>query len=855
MRGPFARLASSLRRRRDPVPGLEARVSSFREVLHANNAALGAIAEIQRALDGEQEVTAADVRRQVTAVAVQTFRMISNLNRLTGGRHRSLLPVFDRLRAEVVRRTQVTPFLGQVGPVVPLDQVRAEMAEVVGQKSAFLGEAQRVLGGHVPEGFAISSEAYRQFMGAAGLGARVAEAIATLAVGDVESCFRVSARITQMIEAAPIPESLAATLAAAAREVGPGRQVRFAVRSSALQEGGMEMSFAGQYRSLLNVRGEDVADAFRSVLASKYAPQAISYRLGRGCDDDEVAMCCCVVEMIDAVSAGVLYSACQTEGGTLTLLQAVRGLGLSAVNGSAAPESVLLDPRHRRVAGRRSGRQSALLRCAPRSGTVREEIEGDEGPVVTDTQALEVAELAWRIEAALGEPLDLEWAIDRQGRPWVLQVRPQPAHAEGAERPRRERQPGTRVLVNGGARVSGGAASGEVRRVESDLDILRCPPGSVIVTSEANPRLAVLLQHAAGIVADMGEVTSHLATVAREFHVPALFATGDATARLVDGSVVTVDAEACVVYEGRVEAALEASPRRVAGVVPPHLERLAAVAPLIVPLTLRDRLSSGFSARRCRSLHDVIRFCHQATVEAMFDLGDRAMRRGAALHRLVSEVPIDCRVLDLGGGLRPGIKETEIEISDVLCRPMLALWRGLTDPRLSWRKARPVSLRGFASALVNYNFDQDQRLRAMGEPSYAFVTSDYLSLNSRIGYHFSTFDARVGEVTESNYASFRFVGGSTGVDQRSRRAVLIQRLLAAHGFETDCRADLVNARIRHRGAAEMDEALEVVGRVSGFVNHLDMALTSDALVYAYEKAYLAGDFGFHGENSDGPARP
>jgi pyruvate,water dikinase len=156
---------------------------------------------------------------------------------------------------------------------------------------------------------------------------------------------------------------------------------------------------------------------------------------------------------------------------------------------------------------------------------------------------------------------------------------------------------------------------------------------------------------------------------------------------------------------------------------------------------------------------------------------------------------------------------------------------------------------------VNYNFDQDQRLRAMGEPSYAFVTSDYLSLNSRIGYHFSTFDARVGEVTESNYASFRFVGGSTGVDQRSRRAVLIQRLLAAHGFETDCRADLVNARIRHRGAAEMDEALEVVGRVSGFVNHLDMALTSDALVYAYEKAYLAGDFGFHGENSDGPARP
>ena len=118
----------------------------------------------------------------------------------------------------------------------------------------------------------------------------------------------------------------------------------------------------------------------------------------------------------------------------------------------------------------------------------------------------------------------------------------------------------------------------------------------------------------------------------------------------------------------------------------------------------------------------------------------------------------------------------------------------MTDPRLRWRMTRPVSLSGFMSAVVNYNFDQDVRVRAMGEPSYVFITSDYLNLNSRVGYHFSTVDARVGEAVESNYASFRFVGGSTGVDQRSRRAMLIQRLLARHGFETDCKADLVNAR-------------------------------------------------------------
>jgi pyruvate,water dikinase len=120
-----------------------------------------------------------------------------------------------------------------------------------------------------------------------------------------------------------------------------------------------------------------------------------------------------------------------------------------------------------------------------------------------------------------------------------------------------------------------------------------------------------------------------------------------------------------------------------------------------------------------------------------------------------------------------------------------------------------------------------------------------------VGYHFSTVDARVGEPVESNYASFRFVGGSTGVDQRSRRATLIQRILARHGFETDCKADLVNARMRHRPPEEMLRALVLVGLLTGFVNHLDMALTSDHLVTVFEEAFMEGRYGFKGEVKDG----
>jgi pyruvate,water dikinase len=844
-----------IRKRQRTVPGLDERIACFREVLHANNSALGHIARIQEALAGEVVLTAAELRAVLAGVTVQTYRMISNLERMTGGAYPKIEGTFERVRRSIQSRTEVTPVLASVGFVLPLADVGIGHAEQVGQKSANLGEAMRLLGGHVPAGFATTVEAYRAFVDGAGIAGRIAALVADLDPRDVAAAFRVSAQVTQAIESAVVPAGVAEAIERAVAALPGAPEVRLAVRSSALQEGGLEMSFAGQYRSLLNIPPAGVVEAFKQVIASKYSPQALAYRLSRGFTDDEVAMCCCVIPMVDAATAGVLYSACRTETGVTTLLQAVRGLGLAAVDGSAEPDSYVLDRRQRRVVATRLGRQTSLLRMAAAEGTEKLALagSGDAEAILTEAQAVEIAALAWRLETALAMPIDMEWAIDRSGATYVLQVRPQPAHADDAVM-RRPHLVGVPLLVDRGARASGGVATGVVARVESDLDILRCPRGAVIVTSEASPRLAVLLPQAAAIVADFGEVTGHLATVARELRVPALFATRHGTDLLRSGEHVTVDADAAAVYAGRVEEVLaRAAPPGPALAPSPQRDRLAAVADLIVPLTLRDRLASGYSPAKCTTLHDIIRFCHQATVEAMFDLGDRAMRRGDPLRRLVSEVPIDCRLFDLGGGLRDGIGPGDVALADVASVPMRALWRGMTDPRLQWATTRPVSVKGFMSAVVNYNFDQDQRMRPMGEPSYAFISATYLNLNSRIGYHFSTIDANIGDTVESNYASFRFVGGSTGVDQRSRRAILIQRLLAARGFETDCRADLVNARLRHRPAVEMEDAVFHVGLLMGYVNHLDMALTSDGVMRCYERAFLAGDYGFKRRDQDAGA--
>jgi pyruvate,water dikinase len=835
-----------LRLKRDHPSGLtlDARIACFREILHANNTALGYIADIQEAMKSSGPLTAGGAIRMVTGVTVQTYRMISNLIRMTGNKkYQKLIPGFNRLKTQIAAEVQLTPTLRSLGLVLPIVEVGPELAEAIGQKSAYLGKAHHVLPGHVPNGFATTVECYRSFMACNDLGTRINSILETLNPEDIGACFEVSARIVQMIETASVPEEVAQALQNAANGLPGGQELRVAVRSSALQEGGPEMSFAGLYRSILNIGRDGVIDAFRRVVASKYSPQAITYRAERGLSNDEVAMCCCVITMVKATAAGVLYTSAPHSSGFKTIIQAVRGLGLTAVDGSAEPDTITLDSSTHRVLSIKRGLQKVLVRSASTEGTEKFAINGEASrhPAISEQEALVIAELAWKLAEDLKTPFELEWAIDLQGEAFILQLRPVFNADDRFSKPRKPPIPGALILLDQATSVSGGAASGPVSLVETDLDMLKSSPGSVVVMREANPRFAVLLPRCAALVSDSGEFTGHLATVARELRVPALFATHRGTEVLEPGQIVTVDADAGVVYAGRVDSIL-LSRDRPAAPVNANRETLLSVAPLIIPLTLRDRYSSGYTPRRCKTVHDIIRFCHQATIEAMFDLGDKSLRGNRSLRRLVTGVPIDCRILDLGGGCNPKTNGDSIELEDVVCRPMRALWKGMTDPKVHWRQSRSISMRGFMSAVVDYNFDLDARLRPMGEPSYVFVTSDYMNLNSRIGYHFSTVDARICDTVELNYTSFRFAGGSTGIEQRSRRAHLIQEVLSIVGFETDCRADLVNARLRHRPPDEMEKALFQVGLLMGYANHLDMALVSDDVMKAYRDAFLVGDY-------------
>ncbi|MCX7960436.1 MAG: phosphoenolpyruvate synthase [Burkholderiales bacterium] len=455
----------------------------------------------------------------------------------------------------------------------------------VGGKNASLGEMMRHLaaaGVRVPEGIATTAAAYRRFLGANGLEARIAARLRALDPGDVEALARCGAEIRGWIEAAPFP----ADLEAAIREhfaqllARCGGDASFAVRSSATAEDLPEASFAGQQETFLNVRGADgVLAAIRRVFASLYNDRAISYRAHRGFDLAGIALSAAVQRMVrsDLGAAGVMFTL-DTESGfrDVVFITSAWGLGESVVQGTVNPDEFYV---HKPMLA--AGRPAILRRAlgAKHQKIVYADGEGRGTRTVTvpeadagrfslsDDEVLELARIACAIEAHYGRPMDIEWAKDgADGLLYVLQARPETVKARveagGGERYRLRAR--SRVLASGRA-IGHRIGSGRVRNVRDASEMARVQKGDVLVTAMTDPNWEPVMKLAAAIVTDRGGRTCHAAIIARELGIPAVVGCGDATARLADGALVTVscaEGDTGHVYEGALPFEIVADERR-----------------------------------------------------------------------------------------------------------------------------------------------------------------------------------------------------------------------------------------------------------------------------------------------------
>ncbi|MFH1060679.1 MAG: PEP-utilizing enzyme, partial [Pseudomonadota bacterium] len=373
--------------------------------------------------------------------------------------------------------------------------------------------------------------------------------------------------------------------------------------------------------------------------------------------------------------------------------------------------------------------------------------------------------------------------------------------------------------------ASPGVAAGPVHWVRKDHDARNFPVGGVLVCEQARPRWAALLSRAAAVVAAEGGVAGHLANVAREFEVPALFGAPELTG-LVNGQEVTVDADGLTIYAERVPALLEGAGKRknLMEGSPVH-QTLARVLNHISPLTLLNPDAPEFRPASAQTLHDLTRFCHEKAVHEMFAFGKEHHFSERSSKQLYYKVPMQWWVINLDDGFKEDIKGKYVGLDLIASVPMLALWEGMIA--VPWDGPPPVDAKGFAS--VMFQATTNPALVSTLKSSYAnrnyfMISKHFCSLYSRFGFHFSTVEALVGERPSENYIAFSFKGGAADMGRRLLRVQLVSEILEEQGFRVERKEDATFARIDGLAEERMVEKCRVLGYLSMHTRQLDMVM-------------------------------
>ena len=445
---------------------------------------------------------------------------------------------------------------------------------VVGGKNASLGEMVRELAGEgvrVPQGFATTAAAFREFVESNLLADRIRSELARYREGSV-SLAEVGAAVRSLFLESQFPDRAAEEIRAAYRELCErvGRpDLDVAVRSSATAEDLPDASFAGQQETLLNVRGErGVLDACRRCYASLFTDRAISYREAKGFDHMEVALSVGVQQMVrsDRAGSGVMFTI-DTETGfpNVIVISAAWGLGETVVQGAVDPDKYVVFKPLLNTAGllpiidKQVGGKAIKMIYAEGGSRRLRTIETSErerrSSVLGDDEIVTLAHWAAKVEAHYGRAMDLEWAKDGDsGELFIVQARPETVQSsrQGSRfEVFRLKEKGERLVS--GAAIGSAIAAGEVCLIRNVADIAGFKDGAILVTERTDPDWVPIMKRARGIVTDHGGATSHAAIVSRELGVPAIVGTGDATAVLRSGQPVTLscaEGEQGTVYDG-----------------------------------------------------------------------------------------------------------------------------------------------------------------------------------------------------------------------------------------------------------------------------------------------------------------
>lgn len=423
-------------------------------------------------------------------------------------------------------------------------------AGLVGGKIASLGEMLQKVKVPIPDGFAITSEAYKYFIQKACIEDEIKNLLESLDKDkySVKNLKKIGSKIRKLIVDSELPEDLKKEIMEFYKKMG---KPYVAVRSSATAEDLPSASFAGMQETFLNVKDDEILDAVKKCFASLFTDRAISYRREKGFDHMKVYLSVGVQRMVNSKASGVMFTLDPDSGfRNVVYINGSWGLGELVVQGRVTPDEFLYFKPTKSVISKKVGsKQMKLVRINGKNKLLKTKENERKIYVLDDKEIKTLAEYGIRIENHYKKPMDIEWAKDINGKLYIVQARPETVYSvKKTEYEEYKLENKSKVLISGRS-VGRKIDSGKVKIILNPKDFNKFQKGCVLVTKMTEPDWEPIMKIAAAIVTDKGGTTSHAAIVARELGIPAVIGTENATKILKNDQEVTVD---CTSEEGKV---------------------------------------------------------------------------------------------------------------------------------------------------------------------------------------------------------------------------------------------------------------------------------------------------------------
>ncbi len=818
MHMPFSRFR---RARHTPLNGPErirSIFSKFKRIQKLNTNILERIAEMDRALGGEYIFDRAFLESSVHELSDAVYQVVYSLNALSQNEYPRLFDRFQTVKdiLDDILRGGAGPFASSLVLAYPV--LGWEMEPLVGMFNICLAEARHRYELCAPDGFAVTAAGCRLFFEENGFLKEASYGSDPNAVKETFSRARIPTELENAIQS---------ETQALLERCGSG--IRLSVR--VCPAGGLDM---GQHPlvGIHNVSPRDILDACKLELA-EYASRLTEW------NESRVAVALGIHETVPVSFTGKVSTVSETVSTVKTLWITAapedhpeeienywvsRSFPYNLLQSDVLPKASVENSQHR-------AKDPSSFQGIPYRGSAWME------PSFLQSIALS----ATTIERMLGFPFELRWGKSESEKPVILDIYPMCQMEEESHFPEdlTDILRHADLLLQGGETAQAGIAYGRVvhvSEIDSEEDI---PYGAIAVTRKASPQFSSLLRRVSALITEIGTPGGHLATIAREMRVPAIFGATDALKILRTGWEVTVDAGERSVYKGRIEPLLS---YRSSGAelcpTDPEYVVLRGLLRWIMPLNLIDPESQEFSIENCRTYHDIIHFAHERSIEELIHVQSRKDLMGnLPSRRLELDIPMEIHVLQVDG--ETSLKAPDaVRMEEVTSEPLLAFLEGLSQKDLWNQSVLSLKVKDIFSGI-------DRTYAAIAGPpehmgrNLAIIASEYMNLSLHLGYHSSIVDTYLSDNPGRNYIYFRFVGGFADERRRVRRVNLIQAVLEKMGFKMAVKGDLLVANLRMTSKEESVSILESLGGLTAFTRQLDVTMVSENRVEDLVQLFLS----------------